>query len=170
MTHYTPAGLGTSAAEKTSAILQKRLASLIDLGLTLKHIHWNVVGSGFRAVHEMMDAQTDTVREMVDAVAERISTLGDVPSGLATHVVETRSAGEDYALGRAPVMAHLATLDKVYEQIGADHRRSIDDVSGLDPVTEDLLISQTAQLEMNHWFVRAHLSDAEGRVGTGDPA
>ena len=163
---YAPSGMDTGEAEKIAAILQERLASLIDLSLTLKHVHWNVIGSGFIAVHEMMDTQTDTVRDMIDEVAERISTLGGVAGGLATQVVEMRSADDEYALGRAPVMAHLGALDKVYERIGSGHREAIEQVSSLDPVSEDILISQTAQLEMNHWFVRAHLSDTDGRLAT----
>lgn len=163
---YAPSGMDTGKAEKIAAILQERLASLIDLSLTLKHIHWNVIGSGFIAVHEMMDTQTEAVREMVDEVAERISTLGGVAGGLATQVVDMRSADDEYALGRAPVMAHLGALDKVYERIGSGHREAIEQVSTLDPISEDMLISQTAQLEMNHWFVRAHLSDTDGRLAT----
>lgn len=163
---YAPPGMDTGQAEKVAAILQERLAALIDLSLTLKHIHWNVIGNGFIAVHEMMDAQTDTVREMVDAVAERISTLGGVAGGLATQVVDMRATDDEYALGRAPVMAHLGALDKVYAGIGSGHRQAIEQVSDIDPITEDLLIAQTAQLEMNHWFVRAHLSDTDGRLAT----
>jgi starvation-inducible DNA-binding protein len=164
--HYAPAGLNTGEAEKLATILQERLSSLIDLSLTLKHVHWNVVGSGFIAVHEMMDAQTEAARAMVDAVAERITTLGGVAGGLATQVVEMRSADDEYALGRAPVMAHLGALDKVYQRIGAGHREAIEQVSGVDPVTEDLLIAQTAQLELSHWFIRAHVSDVDGRLAT----
>lgn len=163
---YAPSGMDTGQAEKITTILQERLASLIDLSLTLKHIHWNVVGSGFVAIHEMMDTQTDSVRDMVDEVAERISTLGGVAGGLATQVVEMRSADEEYALGRAPVMAHLGALDKVYERVGRGHREAIEHVASLDLVTQDMLTSQTAQLEMNHWFVRAHLSDTDGRLAT----
>lgn len=163
---YAPAGIDTGRAEKIAAILQERLTTLIDLSLTLKHIHWNVIGSGFIAVHEMMDTQTDSVRDMVDEVAERIATLGGVAGGLATQVVDMRSAEEEYALGRAPVMAHLGALDKVYERIGSGHREAIEQLPSLDPVSEDMLISQTAQLEMHHWFVRAHLSDTDGRLAT----
>lgn len=153
-------------AEKVDALLQERLASLVDLSLILKHVHWNVIGIGFVAVHEMMDTQTDIVRTMIDEVAERIATLGGVAGGLASQVVEMRSADDEYALGRAPVMAHLGALDKVYERIGSGHREAIEQVASLDPITEDMLISQTAQLEMNHWFVRAHLSDTDGRLAT----
>lgn len=156
------------AAEKMAAILQERLSSLIDLSLTLKHVHWNVIGTGFIAIHEMMDSQADAVRTMVDAVAERITTLGGVAGGLASQVVDMRAAEVEYALGRAPVAAHLGALDKVYGRIGAGHREAIEQVSAMDPITEDLLIAHTAQLEMNHWFIRAHLSDIDGRLATED--
>ena len=59
-------------------------------------------------------------------------------------------------------------MDKVYERVGNGHREAIEQVASLDPITEDLLISQTAQLEMNHWFIRAHLSDTDGRLATQD--
>ena len=165
---FAPAGLDTGSAQKLDTILQERLASLIDLSLTLKHIHWNVVGPGFIAVHEMMDGQTVQTRAMVDEVAERIATLGGVAGGLAGQVVELRSADDEYALGRAPVMAHLGALDKVYERIGQGHREAIEQVSSLDPMTEDLLVSQTRTIELNHWFVRAHLEDIDGRLVTED--
>jgi starvation-inducible DNA-binding protein len=163
---YAPAGLSTGEAEKLGDILQARLASLIDLSLILKHVHWNVVGPGFVAVHELMDAQVESTRGMVDAVAERISTLGGVAAGLATQVVEMRAGDEEYALGRAPVMAHLGALDKIYERVGAGHREAIEQVASIDPVTEDLLISQTSTLELNHWFIRAHISDTDGHLAT----
>jgi starvation-inducible DNA-binding protein len=163
---FAPAGIEAGDAEKLGSILQERLASLIDLTLILKHVHWNVIGPGFIAIHELMDAQTDDTRMMVDEVAERISTLGGVAAGLANQVTEMRPADEDYALGRAPVMAHLGALDKVYERVGAGHREAIDQVADIDPVTEDLLISQLSKLELNHWFIRAHISDIDGHLAT----
>ncbi len=61
-------------SEQSSAeaikILQDRLFATLDLQLTLKHVHWNVVGMNFIAVHEMLDPQVDSVREMSDQVAE----------------------------------------------------------------------------------------------------
>ena len=163
---YAPSGLDTGDAEKVATVLQERLASLIDLSLTLKHVHWNVVGPGFVAAHELMDEQTRATRDMIDEMAERISTLGGVAAGLPSQVVDMRATEEDYALGRAPVMAHLGALDKLYESVGSGHRSAIEQVSTLDPVSEDLLIGQAAKIEMNHWFIRAHISDTDGRLAT----
>ena len=56
---FLPAGLDRKESEQLVGILQSRLVSLIDLGLTLKHVHWNVVGPHFIGVHEMLDPQYD---------------------------------------------------------------------------------------------------------------
>jgi starvation-inducible DNA-binding protein len=163
---YAPANMSTDTAEEVASVLQERLSTLIDLSLILKHIHWNVVGMGFVAVHELMDQQTESVRMMVDSIAERISTLGGVAAGLASQVSDMRDAAADYELGRAEVMAHLGALDKVYESVTAAHRSAIEDVSELDPITEDLLIGQAGDLEIAHWFVRAHISNVGGELAT----
>jgi len=165
---FAPSGMKVEEAEKVSAMLQTRLADLIDLSLTLKHIHWNVNGVGFMAVHELMDQQTGQVRDLVDEVAERITTLGGIAAGLTQQVSDFRTADADYSLGRAPVMAHLGALDKVYERVIAGHRDATYEVVDLDSVSEDLLIGQTAKLDLYHWFVRAHLEDTAGHLPTSD--
>ena len=38
----------------------------------------------------------------------------------------------------------------------------------VDPVSQDMLISQSGQLEMFHWFIRAHLESSGGELSTGD--
>jgi starvation-inducible DNA-binding protein len=143
--------------------LQERLASLIDLSLTLKHIHWNVVGPQFISVHQMLDPQYDGVSAMVDDLAERVATLGGVPSGLPGRLVELRT-WDDYALDRADSIAHLGALDLVYDGVITGHRDAIETVGEIDPVSEDVLIGQTRDLEQYQWFVRSHLMDWAGGI------
>jgi starvation-inducible DNA-binding protein len=150
-------------AARVADLLQHRLVALTDLQLTLKHIHWNVVGPNFIGVHEMLDPQVDTVREMVDTVAERIATLGFEPIGTPGAVVEMRT-WDDYSLRRAGTMEHMAALDVVYDGVIADHRAAIDELEELDLVTQDLLIEQSEDLEQFQWFVRAHLESSSGEL------
>jgi starvation-inducible DNA-binding protein len=163
--HFTIPGLNEQASAKTVALLQERLVALIDLQLTLKHIHWNVVGPTFIGVHQMLDPQVDAVQGMVDTTAERIATMGASPNGLAGNLVEQRS-WDDYALGRATVMQHLGALDMAYAGVVAGHRRAIAKLDDLDLVTQDLVIEQAEQLEQFHWFVRAHLETSDGALLT----
>lgn len=160
---YTAPGLSKEAGSKVAAILQGRLNSYNDLHLTLKHVHWNVVGPSFIGVHEMIDPQVDAVRLNADEVAERIATLGSAPMGTVGAINKTRD-WEDYPLGRATVPEHLAALDKVYDRVVAENRQAIADVEDLDLVTQDMLIGHTGGLEKFQWFVRAHLESATGKI------
>ena len=84
---YTVPGLSTDQVDDIIEVLQQRLSAYNDLHLTLKHVHWNVVGPHFIAVHEMIDPQVELVRGFADDVAERIATLGGSPKGTPGAVV-----------------------------------------------------------------------------------
>ncbi len=162
---FTLPGLSTEQGKRTVEILQERLACYNDLHLTLKHVHWNVVGPHFIGVHEMIDPQVELVREFADQVAERIAALGGSPKGTPGAIVAIRT-WEDYPLGRDLVENHLHELDKVYDGVVESNRKALDDLEELDLVTQDLLIDHTAALEKFQWFVRAHLESAAGTIPT----
>jgi starvation-inducible DNA-binding protein len=162
---YTVPGMHRDDAEQIIMLLQDRLNSLNDLALTLKHIHWNVVGPNFIAVHTMLDPQVEAVRAMVDETAERIATLGGSPAGTPGAIVDQRG-WDDYSIGRADTLEHLGALDLVYAGIIETHREAIEKTEEPDPVTQDMLISQATQLEQFHWFVRAHLENPDGKLRT----
>lgn len=55
MSEFTVPGLSSADGSSVADILQERLSAYNDLHLTLKHVHWNVVGPNFIGVHEMID-------------------------------------------------------------------------------------------------------------------
>ena len=160
---FTVPGLDPAVGRRLVDLLQERLVALVDLSLTLKHIHWNVVGPNFIAVHEMLDPQYEAVLPMIDDVAERIATLGGSPSGLPGRLVASRT-WDDYSLDRADSLSHLGALDVVYTGVIEAHRAAIDATEDDDPVSQDMLIQQAATLERAQWFVRSHLADWAGGV------
>ncbi len=164
-TRFAPTGIDAEAAGQLIDELQDRLDGMVDLALTLKHVHWNVVGPGFIAVHEMLDDQVEGVREMADEIAERIATLGGVANGLPGMLVKRRP-WDDYSLGRAVVQAHLGALDKVYDGVIGGTRKAIATSEAVDPVTADLLTGHAGRLELYQWFVRAHLENTSGELST----
>ena len=165
MVTYTVPGLKTDAAERVIDLLQDRLNSLNDLALTLKHVHWNVTGPHFIAVHTMLDPQVDAVRTMADVTAERMAALGGSPVGTPGALVKQRD-WDDYSIGRADAISHLGALDLVYGGIIEAYRAAIDETEELDLITQEMLIEQTGQLEQFQWFVRAHLESANGVLST----
>lgn len=59
MSEFTVPGLSSADGSSVADILQERLSAYNDLHLTLKHVHWNVVGPNFIGVHEMIDPQVE---------------------------------------------------------------------------------------------------------------
>lgn len=160
---YTVPGLSLEDGHKVGDTLQMRLHALNDLQLTLKHAHWNVVGRDFIGVHEMLDPQIEKVRAMIDTIAERMATLGVSPNGLAGALVQARP-WDDYDIQRAGTAEHLAALDVVYTGVIESHRKAHAVAEKLDPITEDLLIGQIAELELFQWFMRSHLENSQGTL------
>ena len=142
---YTVPGLTVQDAGSLIEVLQQRLHALNDLHLTLKHVHWNVVGPHF--------------------IAERLAALGGIAHGTPGVLVEERT-WKDYSVGRADAIAHLGALDLVYTGLIEDVRAAVKTAGEIDPATEDLLIGQLRDLEQFQWFVRAHLETAGGTLTT----
>jgi starvation-inducible DNA-binding protein len=165
--HFTVPGLETGAASQVIEILQHRLNDCTALHLTLKHVHWNVVGPSFIAVHTMLDPQIDAVRVMADQLAERIATMGGSPDG-TTGALDVEGDRYEYPIGRANTQDHLEAVDIVYRDIITSTRSAADELEKLDLVTQDLLVEHLQQLELFHWFVRAHLEDSRGQLATDD--
>ncbi len=162
---FTLPGIAPRDATAVITVLQDRLNALNDLALTLKHIHWNVVGPHFIAVHTMLNPQVAAARTMADETAERIAALGGVPLGTPGAIVDQRS-WDDYSLRRADAIAHLGALDLVFDGVLESYRHAIDSTGDLDAVTQDLLIGHTRDLEQFHWMVRAHLETSGGELTT----
>jgi starvation-inducible DNA-binding protein len=163
MTQFTVPGMSNKEGAEVADLLQKALSRYNDLHLTLKHVHWNVVGPNFIGVHEMIDPQVELVRGYADEVAERIAALGKSPGGTPGAILKDRT-WDDYSLGRDTVQAHLAALDLVYAGVVEDTRKGIDRLEELDLVSQDMLIGHAAELEKFQWFVRAHLENSGGQL------
>ncbi|WP_304109414.1 Dps family protein [Mycolicibacterium bacteremicum] len=163
MTSFTIPGLSDKQGSEVAELLQKQLSRYNDLHLTLKHVHWNVVGPNFIGVHEMIDPQVDLVRGYADEVAERIAALGASPLGTPGAIINDRT-WDDYSVNRDKVQAHLAALDLVYTGIIEDTRKNIERLDDIDLVSQDLLIGHAGELEKFQWFVRAHLESSGGTL------
>ncbi len=161
---YTVPGMEASDAEPVIGLLQDRLNALNDLALTLKHVHWNVVGPQFIAVHTMLDPQVDAMRSW-STPPQSASPPSAGPRWDPRSALRPTSR-DDYSIGRADAIAHLGALDVVHKGIIETHRQAIEKTDDPDPVTQDILIAQSAQLEQFHWFVRAHLESTDGTLST----
>ncbi|MER7691328.1 DNA starvation/stationary phase protection protein [Streptomyces sp. NPDC097610] len=146
--------LSDADLKTVSGALQGALVDLVDLSLVAKQIHWNVVGPRFRSIHLQLDEVVDTARLHSDTVAERASTLGVPPDGRAATVATTSGIGvtpEGWIKDTDAVEALVDALSAVISRM----RVRVDATGEADPVSQDIFIQITADLEKHHWMFQA---------------
>jgi starvation-inducible DNA-binding protein len=134
--------------------LQGALVDLIDLSLVAKQVHWNVIGPRFRSVHLQLDEVVTFARGASDTVAERGSAIGVTPDGRAATVAKTSGIDpvtDGWVKDNEVVSIMVNALGSVITRM----RERIADTDQPDPVTQDLLIGITRELEKHHWMFEA---------------
>ncbi|MEI5521399.1 DNA starvation/stationary phase protection protein [Streptomyces brasiliscabiei] len=134
--------------------LQGALVDLVDLSLVAKQIHWNVVGPRFRSVHLQLDEVVDTARLHSDTVAERASTLGVPPDGRAGTVSGSSGIGK-VPDGWVKDVDAVGTLVEALGAVITRMRTRVESTAEADPVSQDIFIQITADLEKHHWMFQA---------------
>ncbi|MEU9858093.1 DNA starvation/stationary phase protection protein [Streptomyces sp. NPDC047974] len=134
--------------------LQGALVDLVDLALVAKQVHWNVVGPRFRSVHLQLDEVVDTARLHSDTVAERAAALGVNPDGRAATVATGSAVGsvpEGWIKDADAVRILVTSLGAVITRM----RERVEVTGDPDPVSQDILIGLTADLEKHSWMFQA---------------
>lgn len=134
--------------------LQSTLVDLLGLSLIGKQAHWNIVGPRFRSIHLQLDEVVDTARTYADTVAERSAALGLPPDGRPETIAAAYTLpGSKEGWQRDTDVVQLL-MDSLEAAVGRLRER-ISATAEADPVTQDLLISLTAELEKQRWMFDA---------------
>ena len=138
-------------------LLNKQLASALDLRMQAKQAHWNVKGPHFIGLHELFDQVAEAVIVYVDDIAERAVQLGGVAEG-TLQTVSGKTALDEYPLDISDGKDHVAALSNALAKFGKDVREGIDksDDAG-DKDTADLLTEISRGVDKYLWFVEAHI-------------
>jgi starvation-inducible DNA-binding protein len=138
----------------TGQALQDTLVDLLGLSLIGKQAHWNIVGPRFRSIHLQLDEVVTAARDYADTVAERAAALGVAPDGRPETIAATFAlpGTKDGWLRDTEVVQLL--VESLEAAIGRLRQR-IEATEKADPVTQDLLIGITADLEKQRWMFEA---------------
>jgi len=134
--------------------LQSTLVDLLGLSLIGKQAHWNIVGPRFRSIHLQLDEVVDTARNYSDTVAERAAALGLPPDGRPETIASAYTLPgpkEGWQRDNDVVALMMETLERAIGRL----RERIAATEKADPVTQDLLIGITAELEKQRWMFDA---------------
>ena len=125
-----------------------------------KH-HWQVSGPTFYQLHLLFDKHFKEQSDLVDALAERIQSLGGVSVAMAHDVAEMTLIPR-VPRGREAVAVQISRLLHAHEIILKEARAMARRAAEAgDDGTNDLLVSDVIRTnEMQAWFLGEHLVEA----------
>ncbi len=155
-----PLGLDRSDRTRIARDLNVILADTRVLHDLYKKSHWLMRGPTFAQLHELMDKHAASQEALVDAIAERIQTLGAIAVGDGRHVAELTTIPRPPD-GAEDVPAMLTRLLDAHAAVITNARDTAEAADVVrDLVTNDLLSSQVLPAnELQVWFVAEHLVD-----------
>jgi len=137
------------------------LADTMTLRDMYKKHHWQVSGPTFYQLHLLFDKHYGEQAELVDALAERVQTLGGVAIAMAHDVAETTRIARP-PRGREDVPMQLFRLLEAHELIiGATREAARAAAASGDDGTNDLLVSEVLRVnEFQVWFISEQIAGA----------
>ncbi|HEY1178426.1 MAG TPA: DNA starvation/stationary phase protection protein [Phytomonospora sp.] len=148
--------MSDEARKVTGEALQGALVDLVDLSLVGKQAHWNVYGRNFRSLHLQLDEIVDAARLASDTVAERAVAIGVAPDARASSIASGTVLSVDS--GQLTDKKVIEFFIDAYGKVIGRMRERIDATGDPDPVTQDILIGITQELEKQYWMWQAEVA------------
>jgi starvation-inducible DNA-binding protein len=137
--------------------LSRLLADTYTLYLKTHNYHWNVTGPMFQTLHLMFETQYNELALAVDAVAERIRSLGAPAPASYRQFAELSSVPED---DDQPVAEEMIRRLVAGQETVARTARSVFPLveKAHDEATADLLTQRLQVHEKTAWMLRSLLA------------
>lgn len=136
--------------------LSRLLADSYTLYLTTHNFHWNVTGPMFNTLHLMFETQYNELALAVDAIAERIRSLGFPAPGTYAEFVKLSSLKEPKGVPSADEMIrHLVKGQEAVIKTARSLLPLVDAAS--DEPSADLLTQRMQVHEKTAWMLRSLL-------------
>ena len=138
--------------------LSNVLADTFILYLKTHNFHWNVTGPMFQTLHLMFEEQYNELWLAVDAIAERIRSLGFTAPGSYGEFTRLTYLQEEPAATNATEM--IAELLRDHETAARTARSALAVArTAVDAPTEDLLTQRLAAHQKAAWMLRSMLAE-----------
>ena len=163
-----PIALSSNARSESCDLVNQILADTIILYHLYKKHHWLMRGHTFYQLHLLLDKHASEQIELIDALGERVQTLGGVAIADPRHVAEvTKIKRPPNGVEEIPMMlsrlleAHELIIGELRETILVPRRFANDKTAtNQDSGTNDLVVSQILRTnELQVWFLAEHLVD-----------
>ena len=150
--------VGDKDAQRVADALSNVLADTFVLYLKTHNFHWNVTGPMFPMLHSMFEEQYNELWLAVDAIAERIRSLGFTAPGSYGEFTRLTYLQEEPAATNATEM--IAELLRDHETAARTARSTLAVArTAVDAPTEDLLTQRLAAHQKAAWMLRSMLAE-----------
>jgi len=142
---------------KTVEKLNLYLANLNVLYRKVQNYHWNIVGTGFFAVHEKLEEYYDAINEQIDDVAERILSIGGRPLGTLKDYLQitTIKEAENKEISIPEAVADVKKEFEAMLKLAKEVKEAADEEN--DYGTSALVDEYISTYEKNLWMLNAYL-------------
>jgi len=152
-------GMTTANTQAVVDLLSRLLADEHILFMRLRNYHWNVVGMAFGPLHALFQTQYEALAAEIDAIAERIRTLGHSVPATLTELLQratlVEQPGRQLPDDTGMVAQLVADHETIIRQLRRDARACDDQFDDLG--TSDFLTGLMERHEKMAWLLRAHI-------------
>ncbi|MEH1837451.1 MAG: Dps family protein [Nostoc sp.] len=151
-------GLTEEQRQGVINLLNQDLADAYLLLVKTKKYHWDVVGPQFRSLHQLWEEHYQTLTLNIDALAERVRTLGGYPVGSLEGFLKIATLKEH--AGNVPTATGMVSnLVNDHEQVIRNLRDHVDNSGEQfhDQGTADFLTGLMEQHEEMAWMLRSFI-------------
>lgn len=147
-------GISESDRKELAQGVSRLLADTYTLYLKTHNYHWNVTGPMFQTLHLMFETQYNELALAVDAIAERIRSLGSYAPGTYGQYAKLTTIQEDTTIPSAQDM--IRNLVAAHEAV-IRTARSVFPLADKtnDEATADLLTQRLQIHEKTAWMLRS---------------
>jgi starvation-inducible DNA-binding protein len=154
-TTIQPAGESVSAGGLRLE-LNRQIANCVVLFMKLHNYHWFVKGHHFFTLHAKFEELYNEVQQHLDALAERLLTIGETPVADLRGCLELSTVRE--ASGGETPEDMARTTAKDLRAVSAELKRAIEIAQRQgDEATADLLLGMVSSYEKHAWMLEAYV-------------
>lgn len=147
--------IGLAKDQKVIDGLHQLLADYHIFFANLRGYHWNVKGPGFYALHEKFEAMYNGAAEVIDAIAERLLQLDEVPENKIDKLAAKAKLVAKGEPEDCSAMIEHVLEDMKYMTAQTRQLMELASQAG-DDVTNDMLMGSLAEYEKSIWMLNAY--------------
>lgn len=153
--------IGLTKEQRTgvAGLLRQTLADEYVLYTKTRKYHWNVEGPNFHDLHKLFESQYSEIDEVIDAVAERIRSLGLYSPGSFVEFQKDARLKEDSG-GQIDAATMVANLLADHEALIRSLREDLETAKDKfgDAGNQDFLTGMLESHEKAAWMLRSMLA------------